>query len=64
MSWPRAGPLDVDRATLRLCIAVLQGHSPQVAGLSPQSLRRLAKWEGGVELLDELGRLDEQLRAR
>ncbi|MEU6418229.1 hypothetical protein [Streptomyces spiralis] len=61
---PRAGPLDVDRAALRLCIAVLQGRSPQVTGLSPEGLRRLAKWEGDAELLDELGRLDEQLRAR
>ncbi|MGX4690090.1 NACHT domain-containing protein [Streptomyces sp. JNUCC 63] len=61
---PRAGPLGVDRAALRLCIAVLQGRTPQVTGLSPEGLRRLAKWEGDTELLDELGRLDEQLRTR
>ncbi|MFF9621683.1 NACHT domain-containing protein [Streptomyces griseosporeus] len=61
---PRAGPLDVDRATLRWCIAALQDRSPQATGVSPEGLRRLERWKGDAELLDELGRLDEQLRAR
>ncbi|MER5518998.1 NACHT domain-containing protein [Streptomyces sp. NPDC002763] len=58
---PRAGPLDVDRATLRLFIARLRGRE---AAVSPEAQRRLAKWQDDPELLDELGRLDEQLRPR
>jgi hypothetical protein len=61
---PRAGPLDVDRPTLRLCIAVLQDRTPHATGVSAEGLRRLERWKGGTALLDELGRLDEQLRAR
>lgn len=58
---PRAGPLDVDRTTLRLFISRLRGHE---APVSPEAQRRLAKWEKDPYLLDELGRLDEQLRPR
>ncbi|MEV6479021.1 NACHT domain-containing protein [Streptomyces sp. NPDC051576] len=63
---PRGAPLDVDRQTLRRCIALLQGGAPAepVPGISPEALAQLTKWQDDSQLLDELGRLDEQLRTR
>ncbi|MDV9172952.1 NACHT domain-containing protein [Streptomyces sp. W16] len=63
---PRGAPLDLDRQTLRRCIALLQDDSPaeSVPGISPEALAQLTKWRDDSRLLDELGRLDEQLRTR
>ncbi|XUL90767.1 hypothetical protein ACQ86D_32520 [Streptomyces galilaeus] len=63
---PRGDPLDVDRQTLRRCIALLQDVSPAEPspGISPEALAQLTKWRDDSQLLDELGRLDEQLRTR
>jgi hypothetical protein len=63
---PRGAPLDLDRQTLRRCIALLQDESPagSAPGISPDALAQLTKWQGDSRLLDELGRLDEQLRTR
>ncbi|MET7568189.1 hypothetical protein ABZT04_06745 [Streptomyces sp. NPDC005492] len=64
---PRGTPLDLDRQLLRHCIAHLEGtttDAEQIHGLPAEALPRLAKWQGDSHLLDELGRLDEQLRAR
>ncbi|MFG2778798.1 NACHT domain-containing protein [Streptomyces prunicolor] len=63
---PRGAPLDLDRQALRRCIALLQGGPParSAPGISPEALAQLTKWQGDSRLLDELGRLDEQLRTR
>ncbi|MGH1551266.1 hypothetical protein ACRAWF_00705 [Streptomyces sp. L7] len=63
---PRGDPLDLDRQTLRRCIALLQDVSPAEPspGISPEALAQLTKWRDDSQLLDELGRLDEQLRTR
>lgn len=63
---PRGEPLRLDRRTLRQCIALLQGRpadEPAVP-IPPNGIRCLIRWQGSTELLDELGRLDEQLRTR
>lgn len=63
---PRGEPLRLDRRTLRQCIALLQGGAADEPGVTipPNGIRCLHRWWGSTELLDELGRLDEQLRAR
>ncbi|MFC8365826.1 NACHT domain-containing protein [Streptomyces griseorubiginosus] len=64
---PRGTPLAIDRRLLRQCIARLEGtitDVEQIHGLPAEALPRLTKWQGDSHLLDELGRLDEQLRAR
>ncbi|MFI6400930.1 NACHT domain-containing protein [Streptomyces sp. NPDC050548] len=63
---PRGAPLALDRQTLRRCITVLQSGSPTepTPGISPEALAQLTKWRDDSRLLDELGRLDEQLRTR
>jgi len=63
----RGDQFQLDRRLLRLCIALLQdppASSEAAPGIPADGLRRLAKWRGDSPLLDELGRLDEQLRAR
>ncbi|MFF0010255.1 NACHT domain-containing protein [Streptomyces sp. NPDC005374] len=64
---PRGTPLDLDRRLLRQCIARLESTATgaeQIHGLPVEALPRLTRWQGDSDLLDELGRLDEQLRAR
>ncbi|MFC8515910.1 NACHT domain-containing protein [Streptomyces sp. NPDC057257] len=57
--------LGLDRATLRLCIASLQGRTPEGGpGIPAEDLARLTDWKEPTRLLDELGRLDEELRPR
>ncbi|MEU4483582.1 NACHT domain-containing protein [Streptomyces purpurascens] len=61
----------VERQTVRICIARLQGRpAPEGSDagvpdlLREDALRALGAWRGHGGLIDELGRLDEQLRAR
>ncbi|MFI6011799.1 NACHT domain-containing protein [Streptomyces sp. NPDC051243] len=61
----------VDRRIVRVCIARLQDRpAPEAVGagvpdhLPQEATQALRSWRGHDGLLDELGRLDEQLRAR
>ncbi|MER6024656.1 hypothetical protein [Streptomyces sp. NPDC001851] len=62
---PRLGSLGLDQHQVRACIDLLQNAAaePSAEG-DAYGLRRLARWRGHPGLLDQLGRLDEQLRAR
>lgn len=64
---PGLNPDAFDRSTVRACIARLEKRLPELGAaalVSPDGVRSLTAWRGHPDLLNELGRLDEQLRPR
>ncbi|MEW2509701.1 NACHT domain-containing protein [Streptomyces sp. NPDC046870] len=61
---PALGSLGLDQHQVRACIGLLQNGAESSADNDGHNLCRLVKWQGNQGLIDQLGRLDEQLRAR
>ncbi|MFB7246919.1 hypothetical protein CW362_35790 [Streptomyces populi] len=62
--YPALAALDLNRHQIRRCIDLLQNVSKASEHADMDGLRQLIKWRGNQGLLDQLGRLDEQLRER